>query len=118
VDDGASDRRARRQRNELERWEDVDLERKVVRFRVVKGDRPYAIPLADRLAEYLREYRERDWLPNRAGWVFPSPENPERPLWRQVRTPGCRRRTLAPYDAHPACRSRRDAGSGAHSAGA
>ena len=70
------------------KWEDVDLERKVVRFQVVKGDRPYAIPLADRLAEFLREYRERDSLPNRAGWVFPSPENPERPLWRQVRNAG------------------------------
>ena len=70
------------------KWEDIDLERKLVCFRVAKGDRPYAIPLADRLAEYLREYRERDWLPNRAGWLFPSPENPERPLWRQVRNAG------------------------------
>jgi len=69
-------------------WGDIDLERKLVRFRVVKGDRPYAIPLADRLADFLREYRERDWLPNRAGWVFPSPENAERPLWRQVRNAG------------------------------
>ena len=70
------------------KWEDVDLDKKVVRFRVVKGDRPYAIPLADRLADHLREYRERDWLPNRAGWLFPSPENPERPLWAQVRNAG------------------------------
>ena len=70
------------------KWEDVDLDKKVVRFRVVKGDRPYAIPLADRLADFLREYREKDWLPNRAGWLFPSPENPERPLWRQVRNAG------------------------------
>ena len=70
------------------KWADVDLEKKVVRFRVVKGDRPYAIPLVDRLADHLREYRERDWLPNRAGWLFPSPENPERPLWAQVRNAG------------------------------
>jgi integrase len=70
------------------KWADVDLEKKVVRFRVVKGNRPYSIPLADRLAEHLREYRERDWLPNRAGWLFPSPENPERPLWAQVRNAG------------------------------
>jgi len=70
------------------RWEDVDLDKKVVRFRVVKGDRPYVIPLADRLADFLREYRAKDWLPNRAGWLFPSPENPERPLWRQVRNAG------------------------------
>jgi len=70
------------------KWEDVDLDKKVVRFRVVKGDRPYAIPLADRLAEYLREYRERAWLPNRVGWLFPSPANPEQPLWAQVRNAG------------------------------
>jgi len=69
-------------------WDDIDLERKVVRFRVVKGDRPYAIPLADRLAVHLGEYRGRGWLPNRAGWLFPSPENPERPLWSQVRNAG------------------------------
>jgi integrase len=70
------------------KWEDVDLDKKVVRFRVVKGNRPYAVPLADRLAEYLREYREVDWLPNRAGWLFPSPANPEQPLWAQVRNVG------------------------------
>ena len=70
------------------KWEDIDLEKKMVRFRVVKGDRPYAIPLADRLADHLREYREKDWLPNRSGWVFPSPLNPDRPLYRQVKNPG------------------------------
>jgi integrase len=70
------------------KWDDVDLERKVVRFRVVKGDRPYAIPLADRLVEYLCHYREHDWLPNGTGWVFPSPFNPDRPLYRQVKNAG------------------------------
>ena len=70
------------------KWEDIDLEKKMVRFRVVKGDRPYAIPLADRLADHLREYREKDWLPNRSGWVFPSPLNPDRPLYRQVKNRG------------------------------
>jgi integrase len=69
-------------------WDDVDLDKKVVRFRVVKGDRPYAIPLADRLAEFLREYREHDWLPNPAGWLFASPRNPERPLYRHVKNAG------------------------------
>ena len=70
------------------KWEDINLDQKVVRFQVVKGDRPYAIPLADRLAHHLREYRERDWLPNRAGWLFPSSTNPDRPLWVQVRNVG------------------------------
>jgi integrase len=70
------------------RWDDIDLDKKVILFRVVKGDRPYAIPLADRLADFLREYREKDWLPNRSGWVFPSPLNPDRPLYRQVKNAG------------------------------
>ena len=72
------------------KWEDVDMERKIIRFRVVKGDRPYTIPMADRLAAILREYRERDWLPNGAGWVFPSPRNGERPLHGQVKNAGLR----------------------------
>ena len=72
------------------KWDDVDLERKIIRFKVVKGDRPYAIPMADRLAAILREYRERDWLPNAAGWVFPSPRNSERPLYGQVKNAGLR----------------------------
>jgi len=69
-------------------WDDVSLEQKIIRFKVVKGDRPYTIPLADRLADLLREYRENDWLPNRAGWLFPSPRDPERPLWTQVKNAG------------------------------
>ena len=69
-------------------WDDVSLEQKIIRFKVVKGDRPYTIPLADRLADLLREYRENDWLPNRAGWLFPSPRDPERPLWPQVKNAG------------------------------
>jgi integrase len=70
------------------RWEDVDLERRIVRFRVVKGDRPYVIPLADRLAGILSEYREKDWIPNAENWVFPSPLRRGRPLFPQVKTRG------------------------------
>jgi integrase len=70
------------------RWDDVDLERRLIRFRVVKGDRPYVIPLADRLAGILTHYREKAWLPNRDGWVFPSPLRRGRPLFRQVKTRG------------------------------
>jgi integrase len=72
------------------RWDDIDFERRVIVFRVTKGDRPYAVPMADRLADFLREYREKDWLPNEAGWVFPSPRNPERPLYSQVKNQGLR----------------------------
>ncbi len=70
------------------RWADVDLARNVIRFSTAKGGRTYSIPIADWLAATLREYRERDWLPNAAGWVFPSPLNPERPLHTQVRNAG------------------------------
>lgn len=70
------------------KWRDVDLEKKVIRFSTAKGGRTYAIPMSDRLAAILSEYRENDWLPNDAGWVFPSPLNPERPLHTQVRNGG------------------------------
>jgi hypothetical protein len=65
--------------------EDIDFERKVLVLRVVKGDGPYAVPMPDRLAAFLREYREKDWVPNQAGWVFACPRAPERPLHQQVK---------------------------------
>jgi integrase len=52
-------------------WADVDIEKKVIRFEVTKGDRPYAIPMADALADFFRCYRDREALPSE--WVFPSP---------------------------------------------
>lgn len=70
------------------KWDDIDLERRLVRFRVVKGDRPYTLPLADRLAAILADYRERDWMPNEENWVFPSPRRAGAPLFGQMKTPG------------------------------
>ncbi len=70
------------------KWKDVDFEKRLVRFRVVKGDRPYAIPLASWLEHWLRRYRDEDWLPNEADWIFPSPLDPTRPLWPAVRNRG------------------------------
>jgi len=70
------------------KWSDIDLDRRLIRFRVVKGDRPYVIPLPDRLAAILRHYREREWMPNSDGWVFPSPVNHGEPLHGRVKTPG------------------------------
>lgn len=70
------------------RWDDVDFERKLIRFRVVKGDRPYVIPMADRLAGILAEYQEKDWLPNEVGWVFPSPVKRGAPLFPQIKNRG------------------------------
>lgn len=69
-------------------WDDIDLERRLIRFRVVKGDRPYTLPLPDRLAAILADYREQDWMPNRENWVFPSPRRAGRPLFPQIKTAG------------------------------
>jgi hypothetical protein len=43
-------------------------------LRVVKGDGPYAVPMADRLAAFLGEYREKDRVPNqgRLGICMPA----------------------------------------------
>lgn len=70
------------------RWNDIDLERRLIRFRVVKGDRPYVIPLVHPLAAILAAYRDRDWMPNSEGWVFPSPVRSGKPLYSQMRTSG------------------------------
>ena len=70
------------------KWEDVDFEKRLIRFRVVKGDRPYVIPMPDRLAQVLHEYRETGWLPNEEGWVFPSPYKRGAPLFPQVKNRG------------------------------
>lgn len=54
------------------RWADVDLKKKVLRFRVTKGDRPYSVPISDQLADLLDDYRNsRDDVPP-SEWVFPS----------------------------------------------
>lgn len=70
------------------KWDDVDFERRLVRFRVVKGDRPYVIPMADRLAGILAEYREKEWMENGEGWVFPSPVHKGEPLHGRIKTRG------------------------------
>ncbi len=62
------------------KWDSVDFQRKLIRFWVAKGNRPYTVPMPDRLAQVLAGYRERDWLPNEDGWLFPSPRRPGRPL--------------------------------------
>jgi integrase len=55
------------------RWEDVNLETKVIVFRVTKRNKPYAVPIADRLVELLTAYHSSDEVPpSAAGWVFPS----------------------------------------------
>ena len=70
---------ARRASIESLRWTDIDIEQKMIRFRVTKGDRPYTVPAADRLVELLAAYRDGGEVPP-SEWVFPSPAKPEHHL--------------------------------------
>jgi len=60
-------------------WGDIDFNRKTIRFRVTKGDRPYVAPAADRLIALLEEYRRNPETPP-SEWVFPSPRDPRQHL--------------------------------------
>ena len=62
---------ARKGSIEALKWPDVDLDRKVILFRVTKGNRPYSVPMSDNLAALLAEYRKRKDVPP-SDWVFPS----------------------------------------------
>jgi integrase len=62
---------ARKGSIEALKWTDLDLEKKTIHFRVTKGDRPYAIPMCDKLAEFLTAYRDGGDVPP-SPWVFPS----------------------------------------------
>jgi integrase len=53
------------------RWENIDFDKKTVRFMVTKGNRPYTVPLSDVLAKALRAYRDAGAVPP-SDWVFPS----------------------------------------------
>ncbi|MCW5976939.1 MAG: tyrosine-type recombinase/integrase [Bryobacteraceae bacterium] len=67
---------ARRGSIEALKWADVDFEKRTITFRVTKGDRPYIVPMADKLAELLTGYRDSGEVPP-SEWCFPSPVNPE-----------------------------------------
>ena len=62
---------ARKGSLEALKWRDVDLEKKTIHFRVTKGDRPYIVPMSDKLAELLKEYRASNQVPP-SEWIFPS----------------------------------------------
>jgi integrase len=49
----------------------VNLDKKTLHFRVTKGDRPYIVPMADKLAELLMAYSASGQVPP-SEWVFPS----------------------------------------------
>jgi integrase len=61
----------RRSSVESLRWTDIDLDKKVIRFRITKGDRPYSVPMADKLAELFTAFKGSDNVPP-SPWVFPS----------------------------------------------
>ncbi|MCS7314426.1 MAG: integrase family protein [Bryobacteraceae bacterium] len=69
---------ARRGSIEALRWDDVDLARRVIHFRVAKGNRPYTVPAPDRLVRWLAQYRQAEAPPSE--WVFPSPYRAHRHL--------------------------------------
>jgi integrase len=71
------------------KWSDLDFERRILHFRVSKTT-PYSIPLPEKLADILLEYREKYWLPNEENLVFPSPRKKNAPLHFQLKTPGIR----------------------------
>lgn len=62
---------ARKGSIEALKWTDVDLDMKRIHFRVTKGDRPYAVPMCEKLADLLTEYRDGGDVPP-SPWVFPS----------------------------------------------
>lgn len=62
---------ARKGSIEALQWNDLDLEKRTIRFRVTKGNRPYVVPMSDQLAELLTSYRDSGQVPP-SEWVFPS----------------------------------------------
>jgi integrase len=62
---------ARRGSVEALKWEDVDTERRTIRFSVAKGGRAYLVPAADKLLALLAAYRDSGEAPP-SEWVFPS----------------------------------------------
>jgi integrase len=62
---------ARKGSIEALKWVDADLDKRVIVFRVTKGNRPYAVPIADKLAKLLARYRDSGKVPP-SEWIFPS----------------------------------------------
>jgi integrase len=62
---------ARKSSIEALKWPDLDFDKKVIRFRVTKGNRPYSVPMSDKLSELFTEYRNSGAVPP-SEWVFPS----------------------------------------------
>jgi integrase len=53
------------------RWVDIDFDKNTILFTVTKGNRPYMVPMSDRLAALLCAYRDGGAVPP-SEWAFPS----------------------------------------------
>jgi integrase len=62
---------ARKSSIEALKWSDLKLEKRMIHFRVTKGDRPYAVPMSGMLVGLLAQYRNGGTVPP-SEWVFPS----------------------------------------------
>src|ERR1700674_2706989 len=62
---------ARRGSIEALRWQDIDFDKKIIKFTVAKGVRVYSVPMADKLANLLIACRDSSDIPP-SPWVFPS----------------------------------------------
>jgi integrase len=63
---------ARRGSIEALRWEDVNLDAKVLRFSTAKRGMVYSVPMSDVLARLLEAYKSNPDIPP-SEWCFPSP---------------------------------------------
>ena len=74
------------------RWQDVDLERRVVRVTTVKGGKIFDLPLSSQLAELLA--RRKEQAAKDAVWVFPAASESGHLVEARVEVPGI------PYTPH------------------
>lgn len=66
------------------RWEDVDFERRTIRWRAEfdKKGKEWIVPVPASLVEELRQFRKR--LGAITGWIFPGERKPEQPMDRHL----------------------------------
>lgn len=64
------------------KWEDVDFERRAIRFSTAKAGRCYSVPMVAALEAILSRWRE---TAPPSEWVFPSPRRSEMPLAGKIR---------------------------------
>ena len=83
------------------KWTDLDFDHRILRFSVAKGGRVYTLPMPERLAAILAEWRNQ--APP-GEWVFESPVRPGSPLFEQVRDD--KRGVVSPHHLRHTMRTR------------